>query len=265
MKGWGLHSGVSAEVRFVPAPGPVRVRSGASEVPVTDLVFDGAERSTRGRDPSGTFTVRTTEHLFAALAALGIREGLLLEIDGPELPILDGGAAAWFDALARLGLVPSAPRLAIVRAATIDVGTSRYELEPDEGVALEVTVDFGDPRLASHAAWDGAAADFRARIAPARTFGFEHELDALTARGLARHAPPESVVLVGRERIHAAGAPFEADEPARHKLLDLAGDLYAHGGPPRGRIRATRPGHAATHAAVARARQDGILAATGSA
>ena len=120
-----------------------------------------------------------------------------------------------------------------------------------------------DPRvtsLAPHATWSGDRADFVARIASARTFGFAHEVDALLARGLAQHVAASSVVVIAPDVIHHAGRPFTADEPARHKLLDLIGDLYAHGGPFRGRIHATRPGHAATHAAMARAREEGVIA-----
>ncbi|MFO0670222.1 MAG: UDP-3-O-acyl-N-acetylglucosamine deacetylase [Polyangiaceae bacterium] len=98
------------------------------------------------------------------------------------------------------------------------------------------------------------------RIAPARTFVEERELALMLASGQSATADPESVVVLGAETVHAAGRPFSADEPARHKLLDLIGDLALHGGPPRGEIVARRPGHAATHVAVARALADGILA-----
>src|SRR5690606_8548586 len=117
-------------------------------------------------------------------------------------------------------------------------------------------------RLERHAAWRGDPDDFRERIAPARTFGFAHELDSLLARDLARHVDPASVVVLAVDRVLSAGPPFRADEPARHKLLDLIGDLYAHGGPPAGTVHAIRPGHAATHEAVRRALEEGIVLVT---
>ena len=113
-------------------------------------------------------------------------------------------------------------------------------------------------RRRRHASWDGAPASFRSSFAPARTFGFFREVASLAERGLASHVAAESVVVIGDD-ILSAGRPFSADEPARHKLLDLAGDLYLHGGPPLGRVRAIRPGHAATHEAVRRALETGIL------
>jgi UDP-3-O-[3-hydroxymyristoyl] N-acetylglucosamine deacetylase len=147
------------------------------------------------------------------------------------------------------------------RSAVIDVGLSRYELSPyDAGVDVAVRLELDDPRLATDAAWQGDTDDFRRRIAPARTFALARDVDELARMGLARHVPPESVVLVAPEAVYAAGAPFSADEPARHKLLDLLGDLYLHGGPPLGRIRALRPGHAANTQAFRRARDEGIFA-----
>jgi UDP-3-O-[3-hydroxymyristoyl] N-acetylglucosamine deacetylase len=119
--------------------------------------------------------------------------------------------------------------------------------------------DFADPRIAKTARWDGDPRDFRERIAAARTFGFAHEVEALAARGLASHVAPESVVVFAPDAVLFSGRPFTADEPARHKLLDLAGDLFVHGGPPIGRVIAHRPGHAATHAAMRDARSMGIV------
>jgi UDP-3-O-acyl-N-acetylglucosamine deacetylase len=145
----------------------------------------------------------------------------------------------------------------------LTVGASTYELARGGGVELEVTIDFDDERLAKRASWAGDPEDFFARIAAARTFGFEHELAHLLARGLASHVTPESVVVIAPSGVLFAGAPFSADEPARHKLLDLIGDLYLYGGPPRGRVAALRPGHAATHAVMRRALAEGLVARDG--
>lgn len=239
-----------ARVRLAAAPGPVRLGG----VPVASLVVVPGDRSTVVR--AGDAELGTVEHLLAALGAGAVREGLAIDVDGPELPLLDGGARAWCDAIAEL---PGGEAPRIARAGVIDVGGSRYVFEPGDDVTIEVTIDFGDPRLAASARWEGDRADFAARIAPARTFGFAHEVEALLARGLAKHVAPSSVVVVAPDVIHAAGAPFTADEPARHKLLDLVGDLYVHGGPFRGRLHAHRPGHAATHEAMRRARAEGLV------
>lgn len=260
LEGQGLRSGVHARIRFVRSVGPVRLRAGEASSCVDELVFDGTSRSTRASTWDGRIRIGTVEHLFAALGGSSVREGLVVEIVGPEVPLIDGGARAFVEALDRLELDRRArPSLRVVRAGVVEVGRSVYVFSPRDRVHVGVEIDFDDPRLAPTAEWDGDADDFRERIAPARTFGFASEVEQLAARGLASHVAPESVVVVAADRILSAGSPFRSDEPARHKLLDLVGDLYAHGGPPIGSVRAIRPGHAATHEGVRRALAEGLL------
>lgn len=259
IRGYGLHGGQPASVRFVREYGPVRLRVGEREAEISTLVADGLGRSTTVS--AGALRVATVEHLFAALEARSMRSGLVIEVEGPELPLADGAARAFADALAAFD-VPIAPRPRVVRAATIAVGSSTYELSPASQIHVEVAVDFDDTRIAPRASWNGDAEDFRLRIAPARTFAFEHELGGLLARKLAQFVTPESVIVFGPDAIHVAGEPYAPDEPARHKLLDLLGDLYVHGGAPLGTILATRPGHAATHEAMRRAWAAGVIASS---
>lgn len=263
--GRGLHRGLSAEVRFVARPGPVTLRVGAIEVPLTELaaVAEPGRRSTSVESADGRLRVDSVEHLFAALGAAGVREGIRIEVTGDELPLADGGAAAYFDALTRLSLPAAPPDLVVARDAAFTSGGSRYVFEVAKArssVAVEVTVDFDDARLAREASWNGDPGDFRRRIAPARTFVFARDLEAIAAAGLGAHATPSSVVVLGEDVVFATGASFSADEPARHKLLDLVGDLYAHGGPPAGGVRALRPGHAVTHEVMRRALREGVVA-----
>lgn len=257
--GQGLHTGAACAVRFERAPGPLAFVQGESSAALDELEVVDATRSTTLGTRDGRIRIGTVEHLLAALAALGAREGIRVLVDGPEVPLADGGAAAFFDALAPLAPRPSPPALVVRARAEIAVGDSRYLFEPLERIALEVEVDFGDPRIAPRASWDGGAEAFRRAIAPSRTFGFAREVEALAARGLASHVARESVIVFAEQAVLSAGAPFAPDEPARHKLLDLAGDLFAHGGPPVGRVHAYRPGHAATHEALRRAEAAGIV------
>ena len=266
LDGQGLHTAARGEVRLSRREGPVVLRlSGGGEGgsrgehPREELSVIDTTRSTTVATPGGAARLATVEHLFAALGGLSIHEGVAIEVEGREVPLLDGGASAFVAALRALGLSGSEPSLRVVSEAVFEVGQSRYELAPMDGVVVEVEIDFGDPRIAPRARWEGDASDFARRIAPARTFGFEREVPELLARGLAGHVAPESVIVIGDDRVLAAGAPYSADEPARHKLLDLVGDLWLHGGPPRGRVRATRPGHAATHEAVRRALASGAM------
>jgi UDP-3-O-[3-hydroxymyristoyl] N-acetylglucosamine deacetylase len=261
VEGTGLHSGTPSRVTLRRSPGPVRLRAGGHEARIDQLEVVSTARATTVQHRGGGLRVGTVEHAFAALAGLGLHCGVTLAIEGTEMPLLDGGAATWCAALTTLDVTPSAPRLRITRSASFDVGASRYELAPSKGtIDVIARVDFDDPRLAPEASWSGDAADFVARIAPARTFALARDLDELLRRGLARHVDPTCVVVIAPEAILHAGRPFTADEPARHKLLDLVGDLYLHGGPPIGRFLAVRPGHAANARAIQRALDEGVLA-----
>ena len=259
IRGQGLHSGAHGAIAFERCEGPVVVRANGVEVALADLRVVDTTRSTSVASPCGGVRVATLEHVLAALAGLGVHHGVAIVVEGGEAPLADGGARIYADAVRALAVPCTMPALCVVRRGTVEVGASRYELTPGDGIAVEVEVEFARADLAREACWMGDEEDFVARIAGARTFGFEREVEELLARGLASHVTPESVVVIGDERILSAGAPFTADEPARHKLLDLLGDLYLHGGPPRGKVRALRPGHAATHEVVAVALARGLV------
>jgi UDP-3-O-[3-hydroxymyristoyl] N-acetylglucosamine deacetylase len=260
VEGIGLHTGSPSRVVLRAAQGPVRLSFGASESLAFDLEVVSTARATTVQARNGAGRIGTVEHAFAALAGLSLYEGLAIEVQGPEMPVLDGGAAGWCEALAHLDLRASPPRARVARAASFDIGPSRFEFAPSDGrVEVHVRIDFDDPRLAPTAQWSGDREDFVARIAPARTFALAREIEELDRRGLARHVAPECVVLIAPDAIHCAGRPFSADEPARHKLLDLMGDLYLCGGPPVGCVRALRPGHAVNARAIRRALEDGVI------
>jgi len=264
LEGVGLHTGAPARVGLRRSAGPVRLVCGGLEATLDELEVVSTARATTVEARGGALRLGTVEHAFAALAGLGLHEGVTLAIDGPELPLLDGGATAWCAALGRLAVPPSTPRLRVTRAASFDVGPSHYDVTPPDGpddhaVVVTAHIDFDDPRLVPQATWTGDPDDFVARIAPARTFALAREVDELARRGLARHVDPACVVVIAPDAILHTGRPFTADEPARHKLLDLLGDLYLRGGPPSGRIVASRPGHAANARFLRRAIDDGVL------
>jgi UDP-3-O-[3-hydroxymyristoyl] N-acetylglucosamine deacetylase len=264
VEGVGLHSGVSARVGLRACAGPVTLAVGDRVARIDELHVASTARATTVEAHGGALRVATVEHLFAALAGLGVYEGLAIRVDGPELPLLDGGASAWCAAIEGLHLAAALPRARIVREAVVDVGGSRYELSPGEHVDVGVAIafeGFDATRISPEARWRGDATDFRARIAPARTFALTRDIGELAAAGLARGVDPSAVVLLAPDAVHSAGRPFSSDEPARHKLLDLVGDLYLTGGPPLGRLRAVRPGHAANAHAMKRAFAEGILVA----
>jgi len=226
--------------------GPLAFAQGGHEARLEELEV---ARADRGVTLAGKgVRVDLVEHLLAATAALGIRRDLLVVVEGPEIPLLDGGAARFFDALASLSIPPEPPSLVVTKAATFRDGDSVYVFEPADTTFVEASIDFAHPLLGRQtASFGGDAADFRERIAPARTFGFLREAEALRAAGRAQGVDPKAVVVLTDEGVLEASLPLRENEAAHHKLLDLIGDLAVYGGPPRGRVLTTRPGHAATH------------------
>jgi UDP-3-O-[3-hydroxymyristoyl] N-acetylglucosamine deacetylase len=264
LEGVGLHTGAPVRVVLRRRAGPVTLEAAGLVARIDELAVASTARATTVEAHAGKLRIGTTEHAFAALAGMGVYEGIALSVEGPEMPLLDGGAALWCEAIAALGVAARPPTLRVERSATLEFGRSRYDFTPGDHVEIDVRVAFDgidERRIAPEARWAGDAADFRARIAPARTFALARDMDELAAGGLARHVHPASVVVVTPGGVLHAGMPFLPDEPARHKLLDLLGDMYLGGGPPVGRLHAVRPGHAANARMLERARAEGIVTA----
>ncbi len=247
--GVGMHTGVPVTVTFAPADpgtGVTFVRAdlaGAPQIPAALRFVSAVDRRTRltHREVS----VSTVEHLLAAVAALGL-DDLTVELTGPEPPAVDGSAGPFFDALAKAGVagVEGTPRSYRVGGAfEVTEGESRYEIAPDAGLDLTVHVDWSHPAIGSQTAScrvDGEA--FGRGIARARTFGFVHEVEALRSRGLALGASTACAIVLDDTSV--VNGPLRwPDEFARHKLLDLVGDLALLGGVVHGRVTAWRPGH----------------------
>lgn len=265
LQGMALHAGVPARAVLRAAPGPVRVVQGGHAAALAELRVVRADAGVSVVGPGGAPAIDLCEHLLAALGGAGVHNGVEVEVEGPELPLLDGGAAAFCDALAAIDAPRSLASLHVARAGRFAEGDACYRLEPSEAMHIEVDVEFPAPVGRERAAWSGDARDFRQRIAPARTFGWKADHAALLARGRARGAAALAGLLVfDGDGVLDGCAPPSPQECARHKLLDLVGDLTLHGGMRRGRLHASRPGHAATHAVVRRALAEGVLALAGS-
>jgi UDP-3-O-[3-hydroxymyristoyl] N-acetylglucosamine deacetylase len=203
--------------------------------------------------------VDLVEHLLGAFAGLGIKEGVSVAVSGPEVPLLGGGAAELARALKDLGIKPGVAALRVLRSSRVEVGPSIYEFEPEDRTEIEVQVEFPGVGV-QRAGWNGGAEAFVSEIAPARTFGFARDGERLKQLGRARHVDTTSVLVFdesGKEIVSCR--PMSENELARHKLLDLLGDLYLYGGPPIGRLSALRPGHTCNHAAVRLALERGVL------
>lgn len=259
LRGIALHRGGPAEVLLSRRPGPIALAQRGAERALAALAAVRTDRGVTVASSDGRVRVDLVEHLLAAVGGLGVAADLCVATDDDELPLLDGGAARFCEALLALDL-PRRRRLAVIRERSFEHQRSRYAFTPGPAVLVRVSIDFPAPVRVQTASWEGDAADFAARIAPARTFGWAHEIDALRAAGRAAAVDPASVLVFDGDRLHAACTAAGEDEPVRHKLLDLVGDLALHGGPPLGAIVAHAPGHTATHAVVSRALAEGVLA-----
>lgn len=243
------------------AAGPVRLlgKSGFASPAALEVVR--ADRGVQVRARHAGVDVDLIEHLFGALCGLGIGHGVALQVGGPEVPLLDGGAADVARALVALGAPSDPPRWRVAQSGELDVDGARYAFEPAERVEVEVEVEFEPPSLGvQRARWNGSRAAFIEHIAPARTFGFRSEAAELQARGRAAHVDPRVVMVFEADgSVVPPAAPPGPSELARHKLLDLLGDLYLFGGPLIGRLFARRPGHSKNQQALGRALEQGWL------
>jgi UDP-3-O-[3-hydroxymyristoyl] N-acetylglucosamine deacetylase len=269
LEGYALHAGIKTAVVLAPHHGPVTLGRGSSQARLEQLRVVSTDAAVRVAGEDGV-EIELVEHFLAALGGLGIRDGVAAMVDGPEFPLLDGGARELADALAALRLPRATPALAVTRSSVLTIGASSYAFETGAAIEVGVEVDFAHPDIGRQGAtWAGDATDFRERIARARTFGFSRDADNLRVRGRAQLCwsdEPEARLALARGLVAydaslpwPGAAPPERDEAARHKLLDLIGDLTFYGGPPQGRIVALRPGHAATHHIVPQALRLGLL------
>jgi UDP-3-O-[3-hydroxymyristoyl] N-acetylglucosamine deacetylase len=191
--------------------------------------------------------VATVEHLMAALAGCGI-DNAIVEINGPEVPVMDGSSAPFVFLVECAGVkLLDAPRLAIKIDKPIMTGDDKkhISIRPEEAFSVSFEIDFDDSPMAhqqlSLRLVNGA---FKTEIARARTFGFAHEVDALRKAGLARGGSLDNAVVINGNKVLNGDGLRYSDEFVRHKILDCVGDLYLAGAPIIGAVDALRSGHA---------------------
>lgn len=263
VSGVGLHTGRRAHVALHPAEsgrGIVFFRTdvGAVIPAVAEETARFDHATTLGRPGR---EIGTVEHLLSALVGIGIHD-LLVEVDGPELPILDGSAAPWLEAIHEGGLlrlhdVPS-PFTPVAPVSVTGPNGKRIEIRPARDLRVTYTIDFPHTAIGRQSITVVVTPESYSRhLAPARTFGFLAEYETLKAHGLARGASLENCIVVGEEGVEGGALRFP-DEFVRHKALDLLGDLALVGRPVLGHVVATRAGHA-LHAALARRLREEML------
>ncbi|HET6520147.1 MAG TPA: UDP-3-O-acyl-N-acetylglucosamine deacetylase [Geminicoccaceae bacterium] len=259
--GTGLHTGAKVALTLHPAePGTgIRFlrydRAGAAPVPARFDAVSDTMMSTTLADRTGG-KVATVEHIMAALAACEV-DNALIEVGGPEVPIMDGSAQPFVFLIECAGRIEQdRPRrfIEILKPVTVTRGDKIARLEPavdvgepggEGGLEIDFTIRFDHPLIRSQSLRFAFTPDrFKAEIAKARTFGFAEQVEDLWARGLALGGSLKNAVVVSRDRVlNEEGLRFE-DEFVRHKVLDCVGDLYLAGAPLIGRYTGYCAGHA---------------------
>lgn len=257
LEGTGIHTGATTRVTVTPASHPcgyVFVRNGVRIPALADYVTDTRRSTTLGR--SGQ-TIGTVEHLLAALYLSAV-DHVVIEVDGPELPALDGSARQWHAAICAAGVCPLQAEkitLSISRARWVKEGQDEFFLLPADSLQVYAALSMPDT-VADAMLTGGTVSDssVREQILRARTFGLEREVQALLEAGLAQGGSLENAVILTRTGY--LNPRVYPEEPAWHKVLDLVGDLALVGARLSGQVLAVRCGHRTHVALAARLRAD---------
>lgn len=249
-EGRGLHTGEHASMRLRPAPkdsGVVFYRSdkgayiGASIHSISDTAFAMTLGSNGTR-------IKTVEHILAAVSGLGI-DNLIIEVDGPEIPILDGSSLGFVEKMLEAGAVRQSSRRVyarVIKPVVFKNGKSEIAAFPYDGRKFTCRIQFDHKFLGTQElSLELEAESFARELATARTFGFLENVESLRAAGLAKGGSLDNAVILGDDGVlNASGLRFE-DEFVRHKMLDFIGDLSLMGFPIYGHVVASRSGHSA--------------------
>ena len=262
--GVGLHSGAPVNLRIVPAAagtGIVFHRTDLDNFPVEASGRNVARVSYATSLMKKGVLISTTEHLLSAFIGAGI-DNAIVELDNLELPILDGSAQPFVEMIQRAGIRQQRKArtyLRIVREIKLREGDKFIAVYPDDVYSVSYSINFPHPQIGKQTfrapLTNGSFLD---EIAPARTFGFLHEADAMRQQGLIRGASMENAIVLDREKVLNPPLRF-ADEFVRHKVLDLIGDLALIGKQILGAVVADRAGHAMHTALVSRILRDRSL------
>jgi UDP-3-O-[3-hydroxymyristoyl] N-acetylglucosamine deacetylase len=261
VSGIGVHSGLPATLTIYPSDadsGIVFVRTSKEDRTEREIraevgAVTATEFATVLGDANGPLC-STAEHVLAAMSGLGV-DNAVIEIDGPEVPIMDGSAEPFVRAIEQAGVVTlSKPRrfIQVLKPVQVAQGDAFGELRPyADGFRLEVEIKFDHPLIGRQAiALDMDPATFRRELSRARTFGFMRDVAKLWSSGYALGASFENTLVISENRVlNPEGLRF-ADEFVRHKALDALGDLALAGAPLIGAFRSSRGGHKLNHAVL---------------
>ena len=250
-EGKGLHTGAPVSMKLLPAPAGSGIRFRRTDLPGEPEIQALAEyvsNTTRSTTLSqGEVHIMTAEHLLSALTGMGV-DNALVELDSAEVPILDGSARPYAEAILQAGLEEQdAPRRYIELPYTLEIKDSRTDswirLEPAKAPSAHITIDFSSEVLGVQEASWSEETDYAIQIAPCRTFCFYKEVEPLLKAGLIKGGDLENALVITEEGYMGNPQLHFEDECSRHKLLDLLGDLRLSGGFLCARIQAHKPGH----------------------
>jgi len=260
LAGVGLHSGAPVNMRLLPA-------AAGSGIVFRRTDLDNFEIPATGRNVAKVsyatslmrqgVLISTTEHLLSALIGMGV-DNVIVELDNLELPILDGSARPYVEAILSVGIRTQRRQREVIRvlkSVEVREGNKFIGVYPGSGYRITYDIDFPAPIGKQHAEVDLATETYGELIAPARTFGYKKDEKALRNMGLIRGAGPENAIVLGEHGPENGALRFD-DEYVKHKVLDLIGDLALAGRRIEGHVVAERAGHAMHTALVSRLMKD---------
>lgn len=251
--GIALHTGAKVAMKIMPAAEnsgivfkrtDVKDKNNIIEASYNNVV--SANLGTNIANDDGT-TVGTIEHLMAAFWGCGI-DNAIVEIDGPEVPIMDGSSEPFVFLIECAGLEEQrAPRkvIEVIKSVTVEEDGKKMTIDPSENFSVTLEVDYENTMISKQSrAFNSSDVSFKTDLCRARTFGFEHEVSKLRSMGLARGGSLENAIVVSGNRILNEDGLRYNDEFVRHKILDCIGDFYLAGAHIKGHFHGFRTGHA---------------------
>tara|TARA_B100001093_G_C26705470_1_gene961000 strand:- start:136 stop:1008 length:873 start_codon:yes stop_codon:yes gene_type:complete len=251
INGVGLHSGVNVKIKLIPAEtdyGVKFVRTDLKQNNIIHAIWSNVTNTQLSTTISNNFgaNVSTVEHLMSALSGLHI-DNLRIEIDGPEVPIMDGSSKNFVELIDKNSLKIQNKKRKIIKIKKkikVEKDDSSIELVPNKHFSIDFQIDFPSPLISKQSCQlQLVNGNYKTDIASARTFGFEKDVDKLRSIGLALGGSLNNAVVVGENKIlNSEGLRFK-DEFVRHKILDSIGDLYLAGAPIQGYFSGNKSGH----------------------
>ncbi len=256
LEGVGLHSGKNVRAHFIPRganQGIIFQRVDKQALPILTNIHAISDANFATIIGTNGTSISTTEHLLAALVGLGI-DNILVEVDGPEIPIMDGSSRVFVNALQSAGIKDLDAEKAYVEVEdplTVKDEDRWIALYPYDGLKITFSIDYPHPLIGKQRlSLDITPEIFTKEIAFARTFGFKKDIDNFYAMGLAQGGSLTNAIVLDEDNIINPEGLRASDEFVRHKILDLLGDIALLGHPLRGHIVAHKSGHALHHKLV---------------